>query len=224
MLRLRAMGTVPRLLADDLETMAFVPRHPALMRRARQAIDCHLPAMGTRASTGKAKSHVFALAKSGRRRLRKELAGTDRAVLFHWRDLGAHANVAKHTWGPVLTKRMEAATRASVAIRALPGDPDSKARIVQTQMLPAAAYGSETTYVADSSLARLRGAVYSVVRSRCSLGGNEAQCFAETAIRGCELDPELIIAHRRLVALGRAWRGLGVPSSLAWRQPWPPIA
>ena len=61
--------------------------------------------------------------------------------------------------------------RASVAIRALPGDPESKARIVQTQMLPAAAYGSETTYVADSSLARLRGAVYSVVRSRCSLGG-----------------------------------------------------
>ena len=171
MLRLRAMGTVPRLLADDLETMAFVPRHPALMRRARQAIDCHLTAMGTRASTGKGKSHVFASAKSGRRRLRKELAGTDRAVLFHWRDLGAHANVAKHTWGPVLTKRMEVATRASAAIRVLPGDPDSKA--VQ--------FG----------------------------GGNEAQCCGETAIRGCELDPELIIAHRRLVALGRAWRGGG---------------
>ena len=111
--------------------MAFVPRHPALMRRARQAIDCNLTAMGTRASTGKGKSHVFAPAKSGRRRLRKELVGTDRAVLFHWRDFllggGAHANVSKHTWGPVLTKRMEVATRASAAIRALPGDPDSKA-------------------------------------------------------------------------------------------------
>jgi hypothetical protein len=83
MLQLRVIGTVPRLLADDLETMAFGPRHPALLRHARREVDRHLLVMGTRASTGKGKSHVFASAKTGRRRLRKEMADTGRAVLFH---------------------------------------------------------------------------------------------------------------------------------------------
>ena len=98
MLQLRVIGTVPRLLADDLETMAFGPRHPALLRHARREVDRHLLVMGTRASTGKGKSHVFASAKAGRRRLRREMADAGRAVLFRWRGLGAHANVAKNAW------------------------------------------------------------------------------------------------------------------------------
>ena len=52
MVKLRAMQVIPRLLADDLETMAFGPRHAATMRKARTEIDRHLATMGTRASTG----------------------------------------------------------------------------------------------------------------------------------------------------------------------------
>ena len=129
MLKLRAIGTIPRLLADDLETMAIGPRHPAVMRQARREVDHHLSVMGTKASTGKGKSHVFALAKTGRRRLKKKMAETGRAVLFHWRNLGAHANVAKNTWGPTLGRRMAEAARMAGPIRALPGDQDAKARI-----------------------------------------------------------------------------------------------
>ena len=97
MVKLRAMQVVPRLLADDLETMAFGPRHAATMRKVRTEIDSHLATMGTRASTGKGKSHVFASAKAGRRRLRKDMEESGRAVLSHWRDLGAHANISKAT-------------------------------------------------------------------------------------------------------------------------------
>ena len=91
MVKLRALQAVPRLRADDLETMAFGPRHLGIMRRARARNDLHLATMGTRASSGKGKSHVFASAKAGRRHLRREMQDTGRAVLFHWRDLGAHA-------------------------------------------------------------------------------------------------------------------------------------
>ena len=91
-------------------------------------------------------------------------------------------------------------------IRALPADHESKARLLKLKMLPAALYGVETSFVADTGLRRLRGAVFSVLKPRCSLGGNAAHLFTETATRGNELDPELLIAHRRLMALDRAWR------------------
>ena len=59
-----------------------------------------------------------------------------RAVLSHWRDLGAHANISKATWGPSLTKRMENAARMAGPIRALPADQQSKARLLKLNMLP----------------------------------------------------------------------------------------
>ena len=204
MVKLRAMQAVPRLLADDLETMAFDPRHAATMRKARTEIDRHLATMGTRASTGKGKSHVFASAKSGRRRLRKEMEESGRAVLSHWRDLGAHANITKATWGPSLTKRMQSAARMAGPIRALPAEHEAKARLIKLKMLPAALYGVETSFVADTGLRGLRGAVFSILKPRCDLGGNAAHLFAEAASRGHELDPELLIAYRRLIALDRA--------------------
>ena len=86
LIRLRTLGTVPRLLADDLDTMVFGPRRPSTMREARAEIDRHLATMGARASTGSGKPHVCASAKLGRRRLRKEVAASGRAVLVQWRD------------------------------------------------------------------------------------------------------------------------------------------
>ena len=98
------------------------------MRRARAEIDLHLAAMGTKASTSKGKSH-----EGGRRRLKKKkMQDKGRAVLFHWRDLGAHANVARTSWGPTLTKRMAEAARMAGPLRALPGGQDSRARLVRS--------------------------------------------------------------------------------------------
>jgi hypothetical protein len=60
--------------------------------------------------------------------------------------------------------------------------------------------------VADTGLKKLRGAVFSVLKPRWNLGGNAAHLFTEAATRGNELDPELLIAYRRHMALDRAWR------------------
>ena len=63
-----------------------------------------------------------------------------------------------------------------------------------------------------------------MLRPTCQMGGNAAHLFAETAVRGHEVDPELLIAHKRLAALERAWRndpGLGARMSkilAAYRQ------
>ena len=73
-------------------------------------------------------------------------------------------------------------------------------------MLPAALYGAETSFAADFSLRRLRGAVFSVLRPKCHMGGNAVHLFAEAAVRGHEVDPELLIAYRRVAAMDRAWR------------------
>ena len=174
--------------------MGLGTRRSCAMRAGRWIITSLF--MGTNASTGKGKSHVFASAKTGRRRLKKEMAETSNAVLFHWRDLGAHANVARNTWGPTLCRRMTEAARMAGPIRALPGDQDAKARILKAKMLPAALYGAETSFVVDSNLKRLRGAVFSVLRPKYHMGGNAAHLFAEAAIRGHEVDPELLIAYR----------------------------
>ena len=95
LLRLRAAGVIPRLLADDLETMAFCFKHDSRMRRAGSLVEAHLQAMGSRISTGQGKSHSFASSKVGRRTLRKRLLSTGREVLLHWRDLGADANISR---------------------------------------------------------------------------------------------------------------------------------
>ena len=72
MLQLRGAGVIPRLLADDLETMAIGFRHAVKMRRAAQLVVEHLKAMGSRVSTGPGKSHTFASSKAGRRALRRQ--------------------------------------------------------------------------------------------------------------------------------------------------------
>jgi hypothetical protein len=97
--------------------------------------------------------------------------------------------VARTSWGPTLTKRMAEAARVAGPIRALPGDHDLKLRLVQGKLLPAALYGAETSFVADTGLRWLRGAVFSVLRPRFELGGNAAHLFSEAATRGHEVDP-----------------------------------
>ena len=95
LLRLRDAGVIPRLLADDLETMAIGLRHDSRMRRASSLVGAYLQAMGSRISTGQGKSHSFASSKAGRRTLRRRLLSTGREVLVHWRDFGAHTNISR---------------------------------------------------------------------------------------------------------------------------------
>ena len=82
--------------------------------------------------------------------------------------------------GPTLTRRMAEVARMAGPIRALPGDQDSKARLPKAKMLPAALYGVETSFAADAGLRKLRGFVFSVLRSRCEMGGNAAHLFVES--------------------------------------------
>ena len=70
-------------------------------------------------------------------------------------------------------------------------------------MLPMGLYRAEVIFASDTALRTLRGAAFSVVRTRCELGANASLAFAEEAIRGKELDPELRIAQARLQMLGR---------------------
>ena len=74
---------------------------------------------------------------------------------------------------------MESAGRMAGPIRALPMDHEAKARLLKLKMLPAALYGVETSFVADTGLRKLRGAVFSVLKPKCNLGGNAAHLFTE---------------------------------------------
>ena len=204
LLRLRTAGTIPRLLADDLETMAAGYKHSTRMRHASSLVAEHLQAMGSRVSTGPGKSHSFASTKAGRRALRKQLAPSGRCTLTHWRDLGAHANISNKPTGATLTRRLLGAARLGPSIRALPGDSDIRVKMVHCKMLPMGIYGAEVSIMSDVALRSLRGAIFASLRSRCDLGANAGLLFSELAARGWEVDPELKVAHNRMLALSRA--------------------
>ena len=89
------------------------------------------------------------------------------------------------------------------SIRALPGDSDTRARMIQCKMLPMGIYGAEVSHLSETALRTFRGAIFSSLRSRCNLGANAGLLFTESAVRGWELDPELKVAHNRLLALSR---------------------
>ena len=95
----------------------------------------HLCAMGSQISTLPGKPHSFASSKAGGRVLRKQQAISGRGTLTHWRDLGAHANVSKKPSGLTLTMRLQGAAQLGPSIRALPGDPDVRIRMVHCKML-----------------------------------------------------------------------------------------
>ena len=100
LMQLRTAGTIPRLLADDLETMAVGYKHHSKMRRASTMVAEHLRAMGSQVSTGPGKSHSFAFSKAGRRVLRKQQAISGRSTLVHWRDLwGSRQRLQEAVWG-----------------------------------------------------------------------------------------------------------------------------
>ncbi|MFM7987865.1 MAG: hypothetical protein ACKPKO_51990, partial [Candidatus Fonsibacter sp.] len=66
-------------------------------------------------------------------------------------------------------------------------------------------YGAEVTQLADTALRDLCSAIFGVLRTSCGLGANVGLVFSECALRGRELDPELKIAHNRIVTLARTW-------------------
>eukprot|EP00974_Lingulodinium_polyedra_P131338 11217300-Lingulodinium_polyedra.AAC.1 len=65
------MIAAPRLLADDLEVVAFGKRHGRLTRRTHDAVGARLAAMGNKISNGLGESHAFASSKTGHRQLRR---------------------------------------------------------------------------------------------------------------------------------------------------------
>ena len=101
------------------------------------------------------------------------MAASGRTVLVHWRDLGAHAGVSRHAWGPTLTRRMVGAALLAKPISSLLCDHESKVKLVRIKLLPAALYGAESTFAADASLRRLRGAIFLVLRPNCEMGGGQ---------------------------------------------------
>ena len=76
--------------------------------------------------------------------------------------------------------------------------------MVHCKMLPMGIYGAEVSFVSDTALRTFRGAMFTSLRSRCDLGANVGLLFSELAARGWEVDPELKVAHNRMLALPRA--------------------
>ena len=189
------------------------------MRHARQAIDAHLQTIGSKASTGAGKSHLFASAPGARRALRRTNAGDERAVLSHWRDLGAQASVSGQQVAPTMPMRLRAAQRVAATVEALPIGAERKIELARSKVIPAGIYGVEASYIADGALRALRGAIFRAAKARCNMGANAAHIFEEIAAKGQELDPEVVIARRRATAFARAWRG-GGPLRATLRASW----
>ena len=81
------------------------------------------------------------------------------SVKLDVRDLGGHLDTTLHGWSSTLVSRVRLVIARLILVFALPLDFHGRLRVVRTMFIPGALRGVEASFLADSSLRKLRTAV-----------------------------------------------------------------
>ena len=121
-------------------------------------------------------------------------------VINDCRDLGAHFNAAQgRRAGTTLTGRMWATARSTERLSKHRGPCEKKVNIVRAKKLPMGLYGCEVAPVDEAALRTMRSAIVSCL-TFTTVRRSTDFTFA-TASRGRDVDPDVEIVNRRVVAL-----------------------
>ena len=167
---LKALGAVPRVLADDLNLLCRGPRHWRLLIRAGDCTHEYIIMMGCKISAPK--SVLFSTSAEVRQHMRRhvwrfiEMAVP---VKLHARDLGAHLAFGAHLAGDTLTTRMHGIIELLQRLSYLPVEARGTLDAILIKALPRALYGCESTPVQARAVGSMRA---SIKRALC--GGTKS--------------------------------------------------
>ena len=82
------------------------------------------------------------------------------------RDLGGHLDTTFHSWSSTLASRVRLVISRLVLVSALPLDFHGRLRVLRSMFIPGALHGIEASFVAGTSLRKLRAAFLRVAWSR----------------------------------------------------------
>ena len=88
------------------------------------------------------------------------------SVKLEVRDLGGHLDTTFHGWSSTLASRICLVISRLVLVSALPSDFHGRLRVLRSMFIPGALHGIEASFLADTSLRKLRTAFLKVAWSR----------------------------------------------------------
>ena len=208
-INIRAMGCIPRALADDLMAYSVARDHWRRLKAAGEYTHQFLEDAGSRVAPKK--SQLFSSVRNTRitmkgcvwRRLGQTIPVTTTA-----RDLGSQANFGLAFRGTVLGKRILDTMAVVAKVQALPGTHKQKLLWLVTKCLPKALFGCESTPVQRTYLRPLTAALKRAFVSGMSSVAAPALAFASAGRR--TPDPSIYILKKE---------GEAIPSSVARERP-----
>ena len=118
-----------------------------------------------------------------------------------FRDLGAHMNFTKTKNGATLTKRIKSAIAMCKRLKWLKLSNNNKYKIINSNIIPAALYGVETTHVSTTAIDELRTAIADVMGPKSPKRSLDMAFNLSDKNKGS--DPKAHVLVRRIMELRR---------------------
>ena len=197
-------GLEPRVLADDLLFTADDNNgedHLDLTIKGVELSIDYFEDIGAKVAANKC--FTFASSSKTRNHLKKHIWKRGNKIINKnsFRDLGSHLHLHKSKNGATLSERMLQATKMTKRLRWLNVSVETKHKIITTNIIPAALYGVEATYVNQNVLNGLRSAIATIIGSRSAKRSVDLTFDYIPTKR--ELDPNAHILLRRVIELRR---------------------
>ncbi len=195
-------GLVPRTLADDLLLYAYGPKHCCKYVEGMKLSRQYFEDIGARVADKKCFS--FSTCQSSRAFLKKYKWGSEGfhiPVVNSFRDLGAHLNLTHSRAAPTTTKRLRIARDMVRRLRRLPLGHCQKLRVIRSNALTAALYGSEVAPINVAAMRSFRAAVADTLGPR-SKKRSAAIVFSVSSGHN-DVDPEVQQVVRKIAMLRR---------------------
>ena len=122
-------------------------------------------------------------------------------VLDDARDLGAHIAATRAKHSATLHDRVDEAITSAHIVNALPLERANKATTVRTHILPKALYGCEVSSAARHVMEHISTVILSLINP--ATGMRSKDFTYTTCSYGQDLDPDIHVLHRRIMALRR---------------------
>ena len=157
------VGVQPQLYADNLKC---VSRDPAVLLSAARFTTGYVRLVGQEPAPSKCV--LMSTSRTVRGSMRGWVVsdeGHQWSVKLDVRDLGGHLDTTFHGWSSTLASRVRLVISRLILVSALPLDFHGRLRVLRSMFIPGALHGIEASFLAGSSLRKLRAAFLRVAWS-----------------------------------------------------------
>ena len=199
---MQEQGVTPRVLADDLLILTHGTGHRARTVKTVEMSIEFFDDIGAKVAENKC--FTFASDAPTRIFLRETTWRHSKCKIPNkssFRDLGSHLNFTTTKNGSTIVKRIKAAKDMCCRLKWLKLTNKNKQKIIMSNIIPAALYGAETTFISDAALASIRTSVAEVIGPKS--GKRSIDMVFNLSDTNKELDPKAHILIKRITEMRR---------------------